>query len=134
MSQWATRRQLTYGGGLLALIVLLAVLFIVRSIQEPATCFDGVQNQGETAIDQGGPCDRLNPDELRSAVVLWTQGVRVTSDVYNLVAVVENIRRRQCADQRTHWPDLYRTKSSFGDFRGGCSRWESYSYQCFLFF
>ncbi len=47
-------------GMMLAIVLLLASCS--KSLDEAtATCFDGIQNQGETAIDCGGPCTGACP-------------------------------------------------------------------------
>ncbi len=89
-------------------MILLSLLIppIVRYLNKPMTCSDGVQNQGETAIDLGGPCHYLNPADLRPLTTQWANSFKVTgrkvepldsdssqeltSYIYSAVAYVEN--------------------------------------------
>jgi hypothetical protein len=46
--------EVSYTGGIFAFNV---TSFSVYSSEETPTCLDGIQNQGETGVDCGGPCD-----------------------------------------------------------------------------
>lgn len=90
MSQWAERKKMYYGVGA---VVFLAVLFGVPTyfaLQEDPTCFDRIQNQGETAVDKGGPCLLLDERTLTSLSVLWTRPFEVREGGYNVVAYIDN--------------------------------------------
>jgi len=63
---------------------------LILWIHEPATCFDGKQNQGETAPDMGGPCKRLDPRFVEPVKILWVRPLRLRAGYYNAVAYVEN--------------------------------------------
>ncbi|MFZ2886381.1 MAG: hypothetical protein WA021_01015 [Minisyncoccia bacterium] len=88
---WAARRQATYVSGVLiffgALIAIPAAYWYFN-IQE--TCFDGIQNQGETAVDKGGPCKLLDERTLAPHAILWTRPFSVRDGSYSAVAYVEN--------------------------------------------
>lgn len=56
----------------------------------PATCTDGIQNQGETSPDKGGPCPVLDSASLSPTAVLWSRSFRVRSGSYNAVAYIQN--------------------------------------------
>jgi hypothetical protein len=88
---WASRRQGTYIFGV--------ILFFGTLIGAPAaywyfniaeSCFDGTQNQGETAPDKGGPCRLLDERTLSPHAVLWTRAFSVRDGSYNAIAYVEN--------------------------------------------
>lgn len=49
-------KQLLYGGGLVLIIVVIALAVYWRSIFAAPTCADGIQNQGEEGIDCGAVC------------------------------------------------------------------------------
>lgn len=52
--------------GLLYLIIIIAVIFGLYILVMPdnSSCFDGKQNQGETGVDCGGPCDLCEIKDL----------------------------------------------------------------------
>lgn len=56
----------------------------------PPSCTDGAQNQGETAVDKGGPCAILDERALSPTATLWTRSFRVRSGSYNAVAYIQN--------------------------------------------
>lgn len=88
---WAARRQASYIFGVLIFFGALIVvpLFYWYSNIE-ASCFDGMQNQGETATDKGGPCKLLDERLLTPHAILWTRAVQVRDGSYSVVSYVEN--------------------------------------------
>jgi hypothetical protein len=88
---WASRRRTTYLTG-----VFLFFLFIIGGpiaywyFSIPPTCFDGIQNQGETAVDEGGPCLKLDPNSLQPNAILWDRSFRVRDGSYNAIAYIDN--------------------------------------------
>lgn len=88
---WASRRRATYLGGVLlffAALIAFPVLHYFFSLKP--TCFDGKQDQGETAVDEGGPCVKLNPADLSPANTLWARSFKVRDGSYTSVAYVTN--------------------------------------------
>lgn len=88
---WASRRKATYAIGVFIFFALLIggpLAYWYFSI--PPTCFDGIRNQGETAVDRGGPCPLLDEDSLTQTGLLWTRSFRVRAGSYNAVAYVQN--------------------------------------------
>lgn len=59
-------------------------------LHRPATCFDGIMNQGETYTDMGGPCEILDPRTLTPHAVLWSRPFFVRNGVYSAAAYIEN--------------------------------------------
>jgi len=59
----------------------------------PATCSDGIQNQGETNIDKGGPCQLLDERAIQPHAVLWARSFRVRDGSYNATAYIQNPNR-----------------------------------------
>lgn len=57
---------------------------------EPATCFDGQQNQGETAPDRSGPCVLLDERALIPHAVQWVRSFSVRDGTWSAVTYVEN--------------------------------------------
>lgn len=79
-----------YIAGFVMLLTILVSPTVYKFLTKPPTCFDGVQNQGETAIDLGGPCILLNPADLRALNVKWARSFKVVPGVYSSIAYVEN--------------------------------------------
>jgi hypothetical protein len=69
MLSYRTQKQILIG--LAAVLVILILFFVGREVFKPQpTCNDGKQNQGEDAIDCGGPC---LPCELKDLKALVTE-------------------------------------------------------------
>jgi len=79
-----------YISGVIATAVLVIGIPLIIWIYEPASCFDGVQNQGETAPDKGGPCTLLDERVVISQSILWARSFPAREGLYNAVAYVEN--------------------------------------------
>lgn len=90
MSEWARRKKTYYGIGTIVFLLVLFGVPLYYALQETPTCFDGAQNQGETAVDKGGPCALLDERTLGSLTVLWTRVFEVREGGYNVVAYVDN--------------------------------------------
>ncbi|MFZ1074834.1 MAG: hypothetical protein WAN50_00455 [Minisyncoccia bacterium] len=86
---WATKRRLfilLIIGSVVA--AFLAVVLIATFYKSPS-CSDGVQNQGETGIDCGGPCPYRCALDEQPPVVLFTQ-VLPNNGRTDIIASVEN--------------------------------------------
>lgn len=90
VSDWARKRQLMYGSGVILFFVAIFAPIVFVSVYEPPSCFDGKLNQGETAIDRGGPCQLLDERTLQPHAVLWARSFAVRDGFYNAVAYIEN--------------------------------------------
>ena len=91
LMDWSTRRKI----GCLTLVGIVVIAIVgyfgyKEFFSKPATCFDGIQNQGELGIDCGGPCAALCSFQARSPVVLWSRVFPTASGVNSVVAYVEN--------------------------------------------
>ena len=105
---WAARRRLLYLSGVILFFVIVfggPVAYWYFSI--PPTCFDGIQNQGETAVDQGGPCLALDPRTLQSYALLWTRSFKVRDGSYNAVAYVQNPNKEAGVESVSYKFSLY---------------------------
>ena len=71
-----------------ALLIGIPVAHYFLSIKP--TCFDGIQNQGETAVDEGGPCLKLDPAHLSPSATLWARSFKVRDGSYTAVAYIVN--------------------------------------------
>lgn len=88
---WAAHRRLLYAAAVaLFLLVVVGGPIAYKILTIPATCADGKQNQGETAVDKGGPCPILDEKLLSPASVLWARSFRVRDGTYNAIAYVQN--------------------------------------------
>lgn len=56
----------------------------------PPTCVDGIQNQGESSPDHGGPCPLLDVTSLSPAPILWARSFAVRDGSFNSVAYIQN--------------------------------------------
>ena len=91
MSKWSSKRK---GKILLAIGALIVLAIIFAFIQyenaKVPTCFDGIQNGGESGIDCGGTCALQCKVESNNLVVWWERPFEVTNGIYNVVAYFEN--------------------------------------------
>ena len=88
--KWANKMRFLYISGFLLIVTVLSVPSIYKALTPPLTCNDGIQNQGETAIDLGGPCHFLNPADLRSLNQQWARSFQVAPGLYSSIAYIEN--------------------------------------------
>ena len=79
-----------YAGGVLLFIILVSAPFVLLTLHEEPTCFDGIMNQNETDIDRGGPCQLLDERYIQPHAVLWARSFPVREGFHNAVAYIEN--------------------------------------------
>lgn len=85
------RRRLLYLAGVLLFFgTIFGGPIVYKIVTIPPTCHDGIQNQGETSIDEGGPCALLDPHYLAPSAVLWARALKVRDGSYNAVAYIQN--------------------------------------------
>lgn len=87
---WRRRRQIVA-----VLIVLLptagaGVWFFYSIVATPPSCVDNRKNQGETAVDCGGPCESCELKNPKPIVLHWARVVRVRKNSYDVAAEIEN--------------------------------------------
>lgn len=88
---WASKRRFLYLFGIFLFFgTLIGAPLAYKYFTIPPTCFDGIQNQGETAIDKGGPCLLLDEATLAPHAILWARSFRVRDGSYNAVAYIQN--------------------------------------------
>ena len=107
MPSWSARRQLLYL--LIPLVLAVGVFAFIysRYVYTAPTCSDGVQNQGETGVDCGGPCSLVCQGQALEPIVLWAKSFQVTGNVWNAVAYVQNPNVNSSAKHQTYEFDLY---------------------------
>ncbi len=87
---WASRRRAVIIGGFLFLFGTATIIPLSIWWYEPATCFDGKQNQGETAPDKSGPCTLLDERQLIPHAILWARAFSVRDGTWSAVTYIEN--------------------------------------------
>ena len=89
---WAQRRKATYIFSILAIFTIIFIIILFGFFNKTPTCSDGIQNQGETGIDCGGPCSVLCRAEYNNPVVVW--GPRwakvLGSGTYSFLTYIQN--------------------------------------------
>lgn len=109
--QWAKQRQIYYGAGVAAFILLILAPVIYNAVHQDPTCFDGKQNQGETAIDKGGPCTLLDENAVQPLSIMWARSFEIRDGVHSAVAYVENTNRGSGINSITYQIKLYSENS-----------------------
>ena len=88
---WAVRRRFLYISGIfLFFLIIIGGPVAYKILRIPETCIDGIQNQGETTVDHGGPCILLDSRTLLPSATLWVRSFRVRDGSYNSTAYIEN--------------------------------------------
>lgn len=90
-------------------VVGLPVAYKLLTIKP--TCSDGVQNQGETEIDRGGPCPLLDAQSLQPHAILWTRAFRVRDGSYSAVAYIQNPNKEAAVRQAQYRFALYDSRN-----------------------
>lgn len=90
MSTWASKRKLRYVLALCSVLFVISFLLFYAVYHTPPTCLDGKKNGDERGVDCGGNCPILCSADVLSPLILWERAFKVTKEVYNLVAYVEN--------------------------------------------
>ncbi len=88
--RWANKMRAIYITIFILIIAMLSAPSVYRALNVEYTCNDGLQNQGETAIDLSGPCHYLNPADLRPLVTKWARSFVVIPGLYSSVAYIQN--------------------------------------------
>ncbi len=71
-------------------LIALAALAIYLTVHKNPTCSDGIQNQGEVAVDCGGPCAPCEFQTIKALKNDWAKFFLIENKVYDAVALVEN--------------------------------------------
>ncbi len=87
---WSSRRQTTIVLGFTLLFGTIIAVPTFIWLYEPATCFDGKQNQGESAPDRSGPCVLLDERTLIPHAIQWARSFQVRDGSWSAVAYIEN--------------------------------------------
>ena len=87
---WASRRKFFYLSGVILFFAIVIGIPAFLYLYDPASCFDNIQNQGETAVDRSGPCQLLDERQLIPHTVQWARGFSVRAAECSAVAYIEN--------------------------------------------
>lgn len=88
---WGLKRQVLYAASILGLIILVIVFLVIRhKARQIPTCFDNEQNQDERGVDCGGVCSLVCSADAQPIAIAWQRALPVTTDVYNVMAYVQN--------------------------------------------
>jgi hypothetical protein len=105
---WATRRRFLYiTGVVLFFAIVVGGPIAYHFLTIAPTCHDGIQNQGETAVDEGGPCLLLSAAQLQPAGVLWTRALKVRDGLYDGVVYINNPNQGAGVLQAPYEIDIY---------------------------
>jgi hypothetical protein len=105
------RKQLTIIFVFLVILLAigLAIYLIWRHYHPQPTCFDGIQNQGETGIDCGGPCG-VCPHPM-GLEIISQDFIPTTSNNFDLVAKVKNPNSNWGVESVTYKFNFYNTNN-----------------------
>jgi hypothetical protein len=102
------RKQLIYGGAFIAIVALIA--WGISSAVRPApSCVDGIQNQGETGVDCGGPCAKVCAPSTLTAIAAAgsVQSFATSPGHYTFLVKVANANADFGAQSFDYSIDLY---------------------------
>lgn len=110
---WASKRRILYLTGVFIFFaIVIGGPLAYHFLTIPPTCHDGIQNQGETAVDEGGPCLMLNPADLQPEGVLWTRVFLVRSGLADAIVYIDNPNQDAGVLQVPYELDLYDQNNS----------------------
>ena len=110
---WASRRRFVIIGILGAIALAFFVIIFITVFYNAPSCTDRVQNQEESGVDCGGPCEFLCIGEQRPPTVLFTKVVSTRNGQTDVVALVENVNVGIAAKNVPFTLTLYGTKQVF---------------------
>jgi len=96
-----------YVAGIILTFTALGTVPLVIWMYEPATCFDGIQNQGETAIDRSGPCKLLDPKRLIPHSIMWVRPFISRDGIHSAVAYLENPNKNAGVKEAAYRMKIY---------------------------
>ena len=89
-SIWAARRRNAILFWFTACCIFALAVYLLVSMYEPPSCFDGKFNQDELATDCGGICDRLCSSQIEPLSVAWAGSFEVSNGMWSAFAYVNN--------------------------------------------
>jgi len=109
---WAMRRRFLYALSVgIFLLVIGGVPVAYYFLSQPPSCTDGVQNQGETGADLGGPCPLADENALAPSSVDWARSFKIRDGLYSATAYIENSNGSAGFEMRPYKFSLYDTQN-----------------------
>jgi len=108
---WASQRRTTYALAIAIFLGLLTSIPLFKYLNRPATCDDGIRNQGETAVDKGGPCRILDENALSPSSVLWARAFEVRDGLYSAAAYIDNPNKDAGVREARYFLGLYDSRN-----------------------
>ena len=115
------RKQFTIA--FIFILILVVVIGGIWLLVKPpkATCFDGIQNQGETGIDCGGPCGLCPEDIRKSLEILSEDFIPTTDNNFDLIAEIRNPNSQWGVESIVYRFNLYDKNDELIGFKEGKS-------------
>lgn len=87
---WRSQRQIIIFTTYFLIVAIPVAIFAFFMLHKSPTCFDKIQNADEEGIDCNGSCQLKCSGTYRDIKVNFARGMKVSDDVYNVFALVEN--------------------------------------------
>lgn len=110
---WASRRRAIIVIILSAIGIAVLAAFYMTFFYKAPSCSDGVENQGETGVDCGGPCQYLCVSQERAPTVLFTKAISNGKGRTDVIASVENSNVTAAAKDIPYTVTLYDARQVF---------------------
>ena len=101
-------KQLIYGVAYLVVVAIIAIFVYYRFFYVAPSCFDRIQNEGETGVDCGGPCaNACIPTNIQAIVAGNVYAFASTPGHYTFLAEMENHNEGFASPAFNYSFDLY---------------------------
>ncbi|HVB20110.1 MAG TPA: hypothetical protein VNF51_02405 [Candidatus Paceibacterota bacterium] len=107
---WAAQRRFIIMLIIGSIIVALVATVFFTTFSQAPSCTDGIQNEGETGIDCGGPCPYLCTADEQPPTVLFTTALTNAAGRTDVVASIENKNANAAAKDVPYNVTLYDAK------------------------
>jgi Mg-chelatase subunit ChlD len=115
---WAFWRRVQYGTGFFTVVGLLTTGVYYLFFHNPASCFDGMQNNMEIGVDCGGGCVRICAFTVAKPEIKWAESFKIIDGQYNAVAYVENTNIEAATPELGYTFNLYDGEDLIASRRG----------------
>lgn len=107
---WAARRRFLIAATLVVVALIIFSVAGYAALYHPPTCQDGVQNQGESGVDCGGPCNLYCQSEAEAPVVRFTQALPGSQGRTDVIAYIDNPNQNASARGAAYIVSLFDAK------------------------
>ena len=92
MATWSSKRRIIYGGSILGIFLLIAIVVVFSFFYKAPTCSDGIRNGDEQSVDCGGSCINLCQSAFLPPKIKWGGGKyeKIADDLYNVASYIIN--------------------------------------------